>query len=480
MARTRKKYVAPAPETRRMIPVRVRARYDAASYDQGMEKHWANADFLSPDFAAVPSVRRTLRSRSRYEVANNSYAAGIVSTLANYVVGTGPTLRLVPKSGAGKRATVALADLSARFNSWAWDVQLAKKLNILQRAKTTDGEGCAMLVSRRVPAGKVSLGIRPFEADMLSRPDDMTGQSQGPEGIELDGAGDPARYWVLKSHPGGTLMWQGAGEAVPVAPGNMVHWFDELRPGLNRGLPEIMPALPMFAQLRRYTSAVITAAEAAADLAGVIHTDTPPGEQPAEVDAGTTFDLEKGTLVSLPEGYKMSQMKAENPGPQHESFLKTIIREIGRCVDMPLAVAAMDSSGHNFSSMRGDWQAFFASIRYRRHLCEQQVLEKILIAWLAEARLVFGIQPPEEFDYVWDWPAAEPADPVKQAEASKILLEARLTTYAREYSKMGLNADDELRQRAREEDLLRDLGIAPAAAAPVRQAAQPDDGEDAE
>jgi capsid protein len=140
----------------------------------------------------------------------------------------------------------------------------------------------------------------------------------------------------------------------------------------------------------------------------------------------------------------------------------------------------MDSSGHNFSSMRGDWQAFFASIRYRRHLCEQQALEKILIAWLAEARLVFGIQPPEEFDYVWDWPAAEPADPVKQAEASKILLEARLTTYAREYSKMGLNADDELRQRAREEDLLRDLGIAPAAAGPAPQAAQPDDGEDAE
>lgn len=478
MARARKKYVAPDPAPR-VIPVRVRARYDAASYDQGMEKHWANADFLSPDFAATPAVRRTLRSRSRYEVANNSYAAGIVSTLANYVIGTGPTLRLVPKSGAGKRAMTALAELAARFNSWAWEVHLAKKLNILQRAKTTDGEGCAMLVSRRTAPGKVTLGVRPFEADMLSNPDANTGQTQQPEGIELDGAGEPVRYYVLKSHPGGSLMWQGASEAVAVAPGNIIHWFDELRPGLSRGLPEIMPALGMFAQLRRYTSAVITAAEAAADLAGVIHTDTPPGEQAAEVDAGTTFDLEKGTLVSLPEGYKMSQMKAENPGPQHESFLKTIIREIGRCVDMPLAVAAMDSSGHNFSSMRGDWQAFFASIRYRRHLCEQQVLDKILSAWLHEATLVYGIQPPEEFDYVWDWPAAEPADPVKQAEAAKILLEARLTTYAREYSKMGLNAEDELRQRAREEALIKELGIAPASATPV-QVQRVDDGGDAE
>ena len=44
---------------------------------------------------------------------------------------------------------------------------------------------------------------------------------------------------------------------------------------------------------------------------------------------------------------------------------------------------------------------------------------------------------------------------------------------------MGLNAEDELRQRAREEDLIKELGIAPAPAAPV-QVQQTDDGEDAE
>ena len=36
------------------------------------------ADGLSPDAAMTPYVRRTLRNRARYEVANNSYAKGMV------------------------------------------------------------------------------------------------------------------------------------------------------------------------------------------------------------------------------------------------------------------------------------------------------------------------------------------------------------------------------------------------------------------
>ena len=47
---------------------------------------------LSADAAANSDVRKKLRERSRYEVANNSYAKGIVLTLANDCVGTGQSL----------------------------------------------------------------------------------------------------------------------------------------------------------------------------------------------------------------------------------------------------------------------------------------------------------------------------------------------------------------------------------------------------
>ena len=52
----------------------VRARFDAAQTTRDNWRHWSAADHLSADMEAAPEVRRTLRMRSRYEVANNSYA----------------------------------------------------------------------------------------------------------------------------------------------------------------------------------------------------------------------------------------------------------------------------------------------------------------------------------------------------------------------------------------------------------------------
>ena len=66
-------------------------------------RHWANADGLSANAANSAEVRRTLRNRARYEVANNSYASGIVLTLANDVIGTGPRLQMLTANAEANR-----------------------------------------------------------------------------------------------------------------------------------------------------------------------------------------------------------------------------------------------------------------------------------------------------------------------------------------------------------------------------------------
>ena len=65
------------------LPVTLHAKYDAAQTTRENLRHWAMADGLSADAAASSDVRKTLRQRARYEVSNNSYAKGIVLTLAN-------------------------------------------------------------------------------------------------------------------------------------------------------------------------------------------------------------------------------------------------------------------------------------------------------------------------------------------------------------------------------------------------------------
>jgi hypothetical protein len=68
-------------------PRAVRARFDSAQTTADNRRHWAAADGLSPNAAVNPEVRRILRNRSRYEVANNDTRRGywewVESQIAN-------------------------------------------------------------------------------------------------------------------------------------------------------------------------------------------------------------------------------------------------------------------------------------------------------------------------------------------------------------------------------------------------------------
>jgi hypothetical protein len=125
---------------------------------------------------------------------------------------------------------------------------------------------------------------------------------------------------------------------------SVLHWYRCDRPGQARGIPDIMPALPLFAQLRRYTLAVLAAAETAADFAGILYTDAPAN---GEADAAEPFEpieLEKRALVTMPGGWRMDQMKAEQPTTTFGEFKHEILNEIARCLNMPFNIGAQETS----------------------------------------------------------------------------------------------------------------------------------------
>ena len=74
-----------------------------------------------------------------------------------------------------------------------------------------------------------------------------------------------------------------------------------------------MPALPLFAQLRRFTLAVIAAAETAADFAGILYTDAPASGEAEAAEPFETIELEKRalgqTLLKLADGYGGTRME---------------------------------------------------------------------------------------------------------------------------------------------------------------------------
>jgi capsid protein len=391
----------------------VRAKFDSAQTTAENRRHWANADGCSPDAAASPSVRAILRNRARYEVANNSYARGILLTLANDVIGSGPRLQMLDESAAVNRT------VEREWALWASAAGLAAKLRTMRLARGQDGEAFGLFTTNPALPSPVKLDLRLLEADQVAAQPGAQGGLGETDGILLDEAGNPAAYSVLGRHPG-SLVGPFLEDYRMVPAAQVIHWFRQDRPGQSRGLPEILPALPLFAQLRRYTLAVLGAAESAADVAIVMKTTAPPGGEAAEVEKMAEMDFQPRTAVFAPEGWEPSQIKAEQPATTYDTFKREILNEIARCLNMPYNIAACNSSSYNYASGRLDHQTYFKSLRVEQLHCEVVVLDRILGAWLREAQLSLGLGDLGELARVphqWFWEGREHVDPAKEASA---------------------------------------------------------------
>ena len=452
-----------SPQQHRVIAIRrsrglLQGRYDAAATTDNNRRHWAHADGLSADAAASPDVRRVLRNRSRYEVANNSYARGIVSTLANDVIGTGPRLQMLTGDPDADRR------IEHAFAQWARAIGLPAKLRTMRMARAESGEAFLLIARNPEQSSPVQLDIRLIEADQVATPDLTLNDPHIIDGIVFDQFGNPVEYHVLKQHPG-DRRWLSNLKYDRIPADEIVHYFRADRPGQSRGIPDITPALPLFAQLRRFTLAVISAAETAADFAGVLYTDAPANGEAEDVEPMDAIELEQRMLLTMPGGWKMSQIKAEQPSTTYSEFKREILNEIARCLNMPYNVAAGNSSGYNYASGRLDHQTYFKSIRIEQAHIERTVLDRIFEAWLDEAVLVEGLLPQSmrmagaNHQHQWFWDGNEHVDPAKEANAQAMRLNSRTTSIAREYAKQGLDWEAELRQIAKERSLMRELGI---------------------
>ncbi len=451
------------------------ARYDAAQTTTENIKHWAMADDLSADAAMSPEVRRTLRNRSRYEVANNSYAKGMILTMAGDCVGTGPNLQLLTDDPDTNR------QIETDFELWSEKIGLASKLRAMRMAKATDGEAFAMLVDNPNLDHEVKLDVRLLEAERVTTPKLKTPSlvSSSIDGIEFDSCGNIANYYVLKNHPGDSSLKFDDFERVSAE--NMIHWFRQERPEQHRGVPEITPALPLFAQLRRYTLAVLAAAETAADFAAVIYTDAPANGEAMPLDPMDVIPLEKRMATVLADGWKLGQVKAEQPSTTYPEFKREILGEIGRCLQIPINIVTGDSSRHNYASGRLDHQTYFKALKIEQDHLALIVMDKIFNAWFHEYSLLpkqprslhqtpvtngNGFTTTERQLQLrcsvlrcWMWDGVEHVDPAKEATAQGTRLANLTTTLASEYARQGKDWEVELRQIAKERDLMRELHL---------------------
>lgn len=443
---------------RRQLVMGLRAKYDAAQTSVNNERHWGNADNLDPHAANSLTVRRKLRSRSRYEVVeNNPYLKGVILTIANDFIGSGPRLQITDKRLSPERRRI----IERRFSHWAAQTRLRQKLWRMRMAKIVDGESFLFAYTRANLRDRVKLDFYLSEADRVSS-EGAISPAERPQANEIDGVRfdeyeNPVQYHLLNQHPGSS--WLNVFNPLPlrgkwVNAKFVVHWFRQDR-GWLRGIPETTPSLPLCSMLRRYTLAVVRAAEVAADFSAVLETDGPPNQAKwtdgqgggAEDDPFDMFPIEMGMFVTMPWGYKMKQLSAEQPTTMYDKFVDALLREIVRPLLCPFNISAGTSKDSNMASGILDSHIYKGGQEAERLHCSESVLEPVFDLWWAEAIREEGYLDEEalsEADFLqanpslrneppthswrWDRIGVDHTDPLKVAQAVKVLHDKQFLT----------------------------------------------------
>ena len=147
-------------------------------------------------------------------------------------------------------------------------------------------------------------------------------------------------------------------------------------------------------------------------------------------------------------------MKAEQPTTVYDAFVRSLINEIARCLEMPLNIASGNSGGYNFASGRLDGRIFDKFVDVERDDCEAVIVDRLFGVWIRQLTLLTefaewrGHEHTLAHQYHWD--GNEAVDPAKEATAQATKLQSGTTTSAREYAKQGLDWEAQQEQWVKE------------------------------
>ncbi len=174
-------------------------------------------------------------------------------------------------------------------------------------------------------------------------------------------------------------------------------------------------------------------------------------------------------MLTVGGGQRLAQLKAEHPTTTYDVFVRALLREIARCLGIPLILAIQDSGNASFSSAKSDLISFSRQIEVERCLMwEQSCLDRIFEQWLDESLLIENFLPREfvaeiaSFDWRWVWAGGSATQGINRAQdATGAATElANLTTsLAYEWGTKGLDWEDALAQIARERSRMAELGL---------------------
>ena len=303
--------------------------------------------------------------------------------------------------------------------------------------------GGSIWIIRTDDAGQLALQHIPYEQLDDSLTTDLASGGYVAGGIEYDADDAVTAFHIRPARP--TDQFQSFAPAVRAPAEDVLHVYRRQGAGQTKGLSMFAPVVLALHEHDQLTDALAMTAKIQAMLTAFLIDQNGAGQGSPFAD-GTIGDLsevslEPGTVRVLPPGW---DIRFSTPAQMHEAvaLTATSLRAIAAGLQIPEFLLSGDMRGVNYSSART------ALVQFRQHLemIRFTVLvplfyEPIWRRWFALETLRGTLAMGEVPEVEWHFPAQPWVDPLKDAEATALLIDRGLTSRRMAVAALGYSVD---------------------------------------
>ncbi len=489
-----------------------RSNYAAADLGHPSTSGWvpplmsADAEWLRERPITIARVRDVER--------NDGWASAGIDRQVDMMVGNQLRLNAQPDAiGLGIDAESAHdlgRQIQSHFHAWANDPifrcdaerQLSFTLlaGLVAREFVGIGESLSVLRWIERPGWDYRTGVQVVDPDRLSNPMGQPDSETLRGGIAKDANNAPIGYHIRRAHPADLTFsaesfrwdyiprWDQVGDWERP---KVLHVYDKQRPGQSRGVARLVRFLTKSRMLSRHAEAEVRSAAINASIVGAIYTqlgaeyaaDRLGGGMGAEgTDWGNfntqradfygkrrTMDGERFLTLFPSDRLDLNTTPRQTAG--YPAFQSAFLKAFAAAMGISYEQLSMDWSQTNYSSARAALNEVWRGIKRLLGILISQFAIPVYAAWLEDALDAGVINVPKGCADFYDAPAAwlkaewiGPArgfiDPVKEAQASSLRIDGRISTLEREAAEQGLDWEEVIAQIARERKEMEAQGIA--------------------
>lgn len=461
----------------------------------------------------------TIDDRARDVTLNDGYAAGVVAIHKDNIVGNQFRLNSQPDADVLEVDDDAWLQefqlqVEARFNNTADSTRHwldASGMNdftslIRQAIGMFLVHGEVLAVAEWIDNAKrpYATAVQMISPKRLSNPYNLADDEHFQNGVERDVYGRALAYHIREAHPFDfrqpekNYRWKRVEAETAWGRQQVIHIIEQLLPDQTRGISEMVSVLKQMRMTRRFQDVELQQAVLQATYAASIESDLPPqliaeimGANPNAPSFGeaaksmlssilhhratNNLQLDGARIPVLHPNTKLNLQQLGQPSGVGSSYEQSLLRHVAAGLGVSYEQFSRDYTQTNYSSARASMNETFKFMQSRKKMVADRFATAIYRLWLEE-QINLGNIPlpkgkgkmwiyknPEIFDALakcsWIGAARGQIDEMKETQASILKVKFGLATMEMEAAKYGLDWREVLKQRKREQDFVKELGI---------------------